>query len=90
MEVCDLYCIDPVSLTTSALVGTAEIVEMIEFDGPSWEALRGEHLVPDLDPQGRVGWRLANPRRFVRPIPLRGLPGLFPLEEEVATQIVHE
>jgi hypothetical protein len=89
-EVCDLYGIDPGSLVTSALVGTAEIVEMIEFDAASWEATRGEHLVPDPDPRGRVGWRLANPRRLAKPIPLRGLPGLFPLEEEVAAQIVHE
>ncbi len=89
-EACERYDIDPASVVTSALVGTAEIVEMIEFDDDSWEALRDQHLVVDLRPEGRVGWRLANPRRLARPIPMRGLAGLFPLDEEIVRQIAYE
>ncbi len=90
IEVCTLYGLDPTSLVTSALVGTAEIIEMIEFDTESWATWRDQHLVPDPDPGGRVGWRLANPRRLAQPIPLRGLPGLFPLEDKIAARIAYE
>src|SRR5687768_12259119 len=78
-EIAKLYDLHPESLISGALVGTAEIVDMIEFDDDSWTALRDQHLVPDEDHNGRVGWRIASPRRLAQPIPLRGLPGLFPL-----------
>ena len=89
-EACDRLGIDPASLVTSALVGTAELVEMIEFDDESWEALRSQHLVAAPKPDGLVGWRLANPRRLAQPIPMRGLAGLFPLEEDIVRQMVYE
>jgi ASCH domain len=85
-----LMGIPPESLVSGALVGTAEIVEMIEFDEESWLALRSEHLVPDESANGRVGWRLIHARRLAAPIPYRGLPGLFPLEAEVIEQMTYE
>src|SRR5689334_18753689 len=89
-DIAKLYGIEPESLVSGALLGTAEIVEMIEFDEPSWAALREQHLVPDEYPDGRVGWRLANPRRLAQPIPLRGLPGLFPLDQHIIEQMHYE
>lgn len=89
-DAASLYGFDPESLVSGALVGTAEIVDMIEFDDESWAALRDQHLVPDTAHEGRVGWRLANVRRLVEPIPLRGLPGLFPLDEAVVEQMRYE
>ncbi len=82
------FGMEPESLTSGALVGTAEIVEMIEFDEGLWEALRDQHLVADPLPDNRVGWRLAAPRRLLRPVPLRGLPGLFPLDETIVSQMI--
>lgn len=89
-DACERYDIDPTTLITSALVGVAELVDMIEFDDQSWAALRDRHLVTDPNPQGRVGWVLANPRRLASPIPMRGLPGLFPLDDEIVEQIAYE
>jgi hypothetical protein len=89
-DIAKLYGIEPESLISGALLGTAEIVEMIEFDTASWAALHDQHLVPDEHHNGRVGWRLANPRRFVQPIPLRGLPGLFPLDQNIIEQMHYE
>jgi hypothetical protein len=85
-----LYGIEAESLISGALVGTAEIIEIIEFDEESWPALQSEHLVPDENANGRAGWRLANARRFTNPIPYRGLPGLFPLETAVIEQMTYE
>jgi hypothetical protein len=56
-EIAKLYGIYPESLVSGALIGTAEIVEMIEFDDASWDALLDQHLVPDLHPNSHVGWR---------------------------------
>lgn len=89
-EVAALYGLEPESLVSGALVGTAEIVDVIEFDDESWAALRDQHLVPESDHQGRAGWRLEKARRLAEPIPMRGLPGLFPLEEAVVEQIRYE
>ena len=89
-EIATLYGLQPESLISGALVGTAEIVEMIEFDDDSWAALRDQHLVPDEHHNYRVGWRIANPRRLAQPIPMRGLPGLFPLDPEIIEQMQYE
>jgi len=89
-EIATRYGIHPESLVSGALIGSAEIVEMIEFDDASWEALRDQHLVLDPHPDNRVGWRLANPRRLAKPIPMRGLPGLFPLEEDIVEKMHYE
>lgn len=89
-EMARLFGMEPDSLVSGALVGTAEIIEMIEVDSESWTALRSQHLVPDPEPAGRVGWRLANPRRLATPIPMRGLPGLFPLPDEIAGKMRYE
>ncbi len=88
--IAELYDLQAESLVSAALVGTAEISDMIEFDDESWEALRHEHLVPDESHNGRVGWRLTNVRRLASPILLRGLPGLFPLDDAMVEQIAYE
>lgn len=89
-EIAKLYDLQPESLISGALVGTAEIIEMIEFDDASWAALRNQHLVPEASHNDRVGWRIANPRRLTQPIPLRGLPGLFPLDPAIIEQMKYE
>lgn len=89
-EIAKLYDLHPESLVSGALIGTAEIVEMIEFDDASWVALRDQHLVPDEHHNYRVGWRIVNPRRLAAPIPMRGLPGLFPLDPEIIEQMQYE
>jgi ASCH domain len=86
-EFCTLYGYDPEALAHGGLIGTVEVVDIIEFTTETWRTLREQHGVPDADPGGRIGWLLANPHRFDHVIPLRGLPGLFPLPAEIVAQI---
>jgi len=64
-----------------------EVLDVFVFTADTWRELRDQHCVPDDDPAGRAGWRLAHPRRLRELIPLRGLPGLFPLEPALAAQV---
>lgn len=84
---CARYGFEPGTLARGGLIGTVEVVDVFEFTPETWQRLRGQHLVPDDEANGRVGWRLANPRRLSHPIPLRGLPGLFPLPPGIAQQL---
>jgi predicted transcriptional regulator len=86
-DICALYGFDPAALARGGLVGTVEVTDVFDFTAETWHDLRDQHCVPDDDPAGRVGWRLANPRRLRKLIPLRGLPGLFPLEPAVAALV---
>lgn len=82
-EACDAYGIDPAGLTRGALVGTVEIVDIIELDGESWDELRGEHLsLREEFPGDLLGWRLANPQRLPEPIPWKGRLGIFYVDDE--------
>lgn len=84
---CAHYGLDAAALARGGLIGTVEVSDVVDFTPDTWRALRHRHLVPDDDPGGRVGWLLVHPRRLSRLIPLRGLPGLFPLPADIAQQI---
>jgi hypothetical protein len=84
---CRKHGLDPRSLAKGALIGTAEVVEMIEFDQELWNRLRDRHLDPSRGPDDWQGWSLRNPRRLKKPIPCRGLPGLFQVPPEIAEEI---
>ncbi len=80
-EQCRAFGFDPDELARGALVGTVEIVEMIAFDEDSYAAHADEHLRRAAWPGDLLGWRLANPVRFERPIPLSGRQGLFDVDD---------
>ncbi len=82
---CEAYGINPDELTRGALVGTVEIVDMVEFDHDSFAKMRDEHLDLGDWPGDVLGWRLANPQRLETPIPMRGRLGLFEVSEDVLT-----
>ncbi len=74
-----------------AILGTVEVVEVIQLDEDNWRVLRDQHLVDTPAPgRWRYGWRLANPYRLVKPIPYREMPGMFDLPDEIADQIVQQ
>lgn len=87
---CARYDLDPQALAHGGLIGTVEVVDVFAFSAQTWRDLRDRHCVPDDDPAGRAGWSLANPRRFSATLPLRGLPGLFPLEPDMAARVEAE
>jgi hypothetical protein len=80
---CATYDVNPAALARGAIVGTVEIVEMVEFDHDSFAATRDQHLDPGNWPGDVLGWRLADPQRLETPIPMRGRLGLFEVPEEV-------
>jgi hypothetical protein len=89
-SICDLYGYDPGAMLRGGLIGAVEVVDIIALSAlsaESWQSLRPGHCVPDESPGRLVGWRLANPRRFEPLIPLRGLPGLFPLPPDIAGKV---
>mgnify|MGYP001267639774 CR=1 FL=1 len=82
-EACTIYDLDPQRLVRGALVGTVEVVDMIEFDAERFAALRDEHLYQKDWPGDLYGWKLVNPQRLPAPIPMRGRLGLFDVPDEV-------
>lgn len=87
-DVCRNFNLKTDELETGAILGTVEVVEVIQLDEDNWRVLRDQHLVEAPAPgRWRYGWRLTNPHRLVKPIPYRGMPGMFDLPDEIADQI---
>jgi len=61
----DEYGIDKDALAYGALVGTVEVIEVTKQAKSKW------HI------QGNWGWYLKNQSRLEKPVPMRGMPGLF-------------
>lgn len=78
-EACAAYGIDPVQLTTGALVGTVELTAITELSKVEFDAHQSDHLAT-----GRFGythpmygWHLLKPQALCKPLPMRGRMGLF-------------
>jgi hypothetical protein len=85
---CNRLRVDCDKVSKAAILGTVEIVKVIDFTQKLWEDLRDEHLSDDPHPGNRKGWKLKKPRRLQSPIPYpRPLPGVFVLSEETAEKI---
>lgn len=82
-DICAEHGLDPGALVRGALVGTVDIVDMVKFDRDSFAAARDQHRYPGDWPGDLLGWRLANPRRFETPVPMRGRMGLFEVSDDV-------
>jgi len=77
-EACLAHGLDPDQVTTGAVIGVADLVEIIELDAASYAAHSAEHLDDGPWTGGPLyGWRLANPRPLPEPLPMRGRMGLF-------------
>lgn len=76
-------------LFTGGLVGSAILHGIRPFSQSSWEAWRTRHYddAPFNDDKAKYGWILRDVISLVPPIPLKGKRGLFPLDEEVLTQL---
>jgi hypothetical protein len=77
-EACLARGLDPDQVTAGAVVGVVDLVEIIELNAESYAARRSEHLADEPWGGGPLyGWRLANPRPFTEPVPMRGRMGIF-------------
>ena len=88
---CKKYNLNSDDLATGVILGTVELVDVVQMDNQNWRELRDQHLVDSPTPgPWRYGWRLENPIRLARPIRYRGMPGMFDLPDEIADQIAQE
>lgn len=85
---CHQFDLDPDTLVTGAILGTVELVELIEMRPELFDEFREEHLSGGIIPGKRKwGWKLINPKRLDEPIVCGALPGMFNLPEEIANQV---
>ena len=69
------------------LIGIVDVSSVESFNQATWSRLRPEHLVPGPMPKGAFGWKLEKAKRLLHPVPVRGQLGLFPLSEQILSQV---
>jgi hypothetical protein len=85
---CLKFGLDTANLTTGAILGTVELIELIEMTPENFHNLSNQHLSEMTMPgKWKWGWRLANPKHLKRPITCSALPGMFKLPEEISEQV---
>jgi len=81
-EACLAHDIDPDAVTTGAIVGTVDLVDVEELDEATFDALQDEHLDRERFKPPLYGWRLANAHPLPQPRPMRGRMGLFSVPDD--------
>lgn len=81
IENCEAHSLDPDALPRGALIGTAELVDVIALDEAQYEALRGQHLSRKPWPGLLYGWCFAHPKRLPESVPMNGKQGVFTVED---------
>ncbi|MBT7015633.1 MAG: ASCH domain-containing protein [Anaerolineae bacterium] len=85
---CHNFNLDPDVLAQGAIIGTVELVGLIEMTLENFHILRDQHLSGMLVPgTWKWGWQLENPKYLLEPIPCSALPGMFTPPEEISEQV---
>jgi hypothetical protein len=73
-----------------ALIGIVDLIKIERLTPILWEELRTQHLVPGKWPEfnNQYAWFFENPRQ-IKPIPYRGLPGLFSIDPGIESLITY-
>ena len=79
-EACVLHGFDPKKMTTGAVIGIVELVDIQMLDEGAYQAKIDQHLSGRRYREGLYGWKLANPWELERPQPVRGRLNLFEVE----------
>ena len=79
-EACDRLGLSAEGLTTGAVVGVVELVDVVELDKPAYEAWKDRHLASRRFRTPQYGWVFEAPRRTVKPFPVAGKRRLFDVE----------
>lgn len=82
-EACRIHGLDPRQLTTGALIGIVDLVDVLPLDEAEYAARQSEHLGGRRFRPGLFGWALGNPRPLDPPQPARGRLNLFEVEVPV-------
>lgn len=87
---CQAFGIRPDQVTSGAILGTVELVSILELDEREYQARKNEHLAGDFfkpDPEHSTlyGWQVTNPQPLPQPAPFPGRMGLFNVPDELFT-----
>jgi len=76
-EACAAHGVDTATLTTGALIGMVDLVDVTPLDESAYNARAAEHLSGRAWHEGMFGWALTNPRRLAAPQVVKGRLNLF-------------
>lgn len=82
-DACKLHDVDVSTLTTGALIGVVDLVDIVPLTGKSYEANKEKHLMGRLFREGLFGWTLTNPRPLDPPQVVKGRLHLFDVNIEL-------
>lgn len=88
VEACRIHGLDPRQLTTGALIGIVDLLDVFLLDKAEYAARQAEHLGGRRFRPGLFGWALENPRPLDPPQPARGRLNLFEVEVPVSSEQV--
>ncbi|MBI5392038.1 ASCH domain-containing protein [Candidatus Woesearchaeota archaeon] len=78
------FGLDPKSLPKGAILGTVELVDVIEFNSlEQFQQFQGQHLARNKNwfAEGKTyGFKLKNQKRFEKPIPVKGKLHFFEVD----------
>ena len=79
-EACQVHGVDIAQLTTGALIGIVDLVDVIPLDEAAYNARQAEHLGGRSFRPGLYGWKLTNPRLLDPPQMVKGRLNLFDVD----------
>ncbi|MDI6769437.1 MAG: ASCH domain-containing protein [Anaerolineales bacterium] len=79
-EACQAHGVDIAQLTTGALIGIVDLVDVIPLDEAAYNARQAEHLGGRRFRPGLFGWVLTNPRPLDPPQVVKGRLNLFDVD----------
>jgi hypothetical protein len=82
-EACQAHRVDIAQLTTGALIGIVDLVDVIPLDEAAYNARQAEHLGGRRFRPGLYGWVLKNPRPLDPPQVVKGRLNLFDVDVQL-------
>jgi hypothetical protein len=83
-DACTLHGVDMMTLTTGALIGIVDLIDIIPLTKKLYDANEQKHLAGRHFREGLFGWTLANPRPLNPPQVVKGRLNLFDVNIELA------
>lgn len=77
LEACQAFGLDARRRVTGAVIGTVDLIDIVELDETAFESMQDQHLASGYFKAPIYGWILAHPRRLEQPVPVAGHMGLF-------------
>ncbi len=87
-DACKLHGIDPDSVTSGAIIGTVDLVRILDLDEKNFKSFSEAHLAnSEVEFKNPLyGWLLENPTPLTTPIPFPGRMGLFNIPDGLISQ----